>query len=276
MTDGFIIPDNFGRLDTIIISDHLLMYEVDAFVDIDHPSISELFIFVQSPHGERVILHNRTGGGGDSIVGWYDDELTPDGPGSFDQMVGDSSQGLWIFYVADRVAGQTGVVNSWGLRIIGTGVVDDVVEESDLLPGTFALRQNYPNPFNPATSISFALPRATHARLDVFDVLGRRVATLIDSDMPAGFHKVRYYGLWHPSQRKASARAWLLLILQTPIDTGEPLTLTDLVELLAQPTEPADRSVDKAEDDESDHPHCPSCGSGRTRLIGEYRRGHVP
>ena len=193
MTDGFNIPDNYGRLDTIIISDLLLMYEVDAFVDIEHPSISELFIFVQSPRGERVILHNRTGGDGDSIVGWYDDELTPDGPGSFDQMVGDSSQGLWIFYVADRVAGQTGVVNSWGLRIIGTGVVDDVSEEGEVLPETFTLRQNYPNPFNPATSISFALPEAAHARLDIFDVLGRRVATLIDSDMPAGFHTIE----WH-------------------------------------------------------------------------------
>ena len=76
--------------------------------------------------------------------------------------------------------------------------------------------------------------------------------------------------------RTASARAWLLLILQTPTDTAEPLKLTDLVELLAQPTEPTDRSVNEAEDDEADHPHCPSCGSGRTRLIGDYRRGRVP
>jgi putative transposase/transposase-like zinc-binding protein len=94
--------------------------------------------------------------------------------------------------------------------------------------------------------------------------------------LPRGFHKVRYYGLWHPSQRKASARAWLLLILQTPTDTAEPLKLTDLVELLAQPTDSMDRSVNEAEDDESDHPRFPSCGSGRTRLIGDYRRGHVP
>ena len=94
--------------------------------------------------------------------------------------------------------------------------------------------------------------------------------------LPRGFHKVRYYGLWRPSQRAASARAWLLLILQTPADTTEPLKLTDLMEMLGQATEPTDRAPDDAGDDESDVPRCPHCGSARTRLLGEYRRCGVP
>jgi hypothetical protein len=40
--------------------------------------------------------------------------------------------------------------------------------------------------------------------------------------LPQGFHKVRYYGLWHPSKRTQSNRAWGLLILQPSTDTSEP------------------------------------------------------
>lgn len=54
------------------------------------------------------------------------------------------------------------------------------------LPATFALFQNYPNPFNPSTTISYDLPRAERVRLEVFDLLGRRVAILVDEFQNAG------------------------------------------------------------------------------------------
>lgn len=75
--------------------------------------------------------------------------------------------------------------------IIDLNVVVDVVEAS-VLPETVALEQNYPNPFNPSTSIRFALPGATHVRLEVFDLLGRSVATLINAVLPAGQHEARF------------------------------------------------------------------------------------
>ena len=46
--------------------------------------------------------------------------------------------------------------------------------------------------------------------------------------LPRGFHKVRYYGLWHPSKRDQSNRAWVLLILATPADTAQPLKISSL------------------------------------------------
>ncbi|MGF1670096.1 MAG: T9SS type A sorting domain-containing protein [Balneolaceae bacterium] len=62
-------------------------------------------------------------------------------------------------------------------------------------PREFELRQNYPNPFNPSTTIAFQLPAAAEIRLEVFDVLGRRVATLVEGQaFPAGGHTVPFDG----------------------------------------------------------------------------------
>jgi hypothetical protein len=64
------------------------------------------------------------------------------------------------------------------------------VEESPELPVEFALFQNYPNPFNPSTTIRFNVPTHAHVILTVYDVRGRQVARLIDSEYEAGAHDV--------------------------------------------------------------------------------------
>jgi cytochrome c peroxidase len=61
-------------------------------------------------------------------------------------------------------------------------------------PNTFSLNPNYPNPFNPTTSISYALPEASFARLVVFDVQGRTVATLAQGWHEAGSYHVTFDG----------------------------------------------------------------------------------
>ncbi len=65
-------------------------------------------------------------------------------------------------------------------------------EENPDLPDRYALEPNYPNPFNPVTTIRFALPSSEQVTLDVFDVVGRRVARLVDTRLPAGFHETRW------------------------------------------------------------------------------------
>ena len=65
-------------------------------------------------------------------------------------------------------------------------------EVVDGLPTEFELRQNYPNPFNPSTTIMFALPQASHVKLEVFNVIGQRVAVIANSVMKAGYHQLQF------------------------------------------------------------------------------------
>lgn len=66
-------------------------------------------------------------------------------------------------------------------------------EDGELgLPKVFSLDQNYPNPFNPSTNINFALPQAAKVSLTIYDMLGRKVATLLNEQRPAGRHTVQF------------------------------------------------------------------------------------
>lgn len=72
----------------------------------------------------------------------------------------------------------------------GEATSSEVVDSG--IPQSLQLNQNYPNPFNPTTNIEFALPESSHATLEVFDMLGQRVATLVDQTMSAGQHSVNF------------------------------------------------------------------------------------
>ncbi len=111
---------------------------------------------------------------------------------------------LWWFYNhAPRYRGvQGGVLNNWWHYFLDyDGAVAlakqtpplGVAEEPPGRPaGPYGLEQNYPNPFNPRTTIAFTVPAAEQVSLSVYDILGRRVATLLDSPVPAGLHVVQW------------------------------------------------------------------------------------
>jgi hypothetical protein len=61
-------------------------------------------------------------------------------------------------------------------------------------PNSFFVSQNYPNPFNPQTNFKFSLPQASHVKIDIFNILGQRIKTLVDEDMKAGVYLVDWDG----------------------------------------------------------------------------------
>ncbi len=71
-------------------------------------------------------------------------------------------------------------------------MTDSPVEAT--LPIEFELSQNFPNPFNPNTEIKFALPRSSDVTLDIFDITGRKVVTLIDNKLSSGPHAITWNG----------------------------------------------------------------------------------
>jgi hypothetical protein len=71
------------------------------------------------------------------------------------------------------------------------------IEESKqpLLPADFMLYQNYPNPFNPTTVIKYDIPKPSTVKLEVFNILGEKIITLVNSEaMSAGYRQVEWNG----------------------------------------------------------------------------------
>jgi subtilisin-like proprotein convertase family protein len=167
-----------------------------------HPNIGDLRVVLNTPGGNTLWLHNRTGGSEDNLIGTYPTTLTP--LSSFDQIIGQPLDGDWTLHVIDWNSGNTGTLVSWGVNEVSGYECEDVASpvEDQLLPEAFAVWQNHPNPFNPMTTISFAVPEnAGPVTLAVYDISGRLVRTLESGSLAAG----QYSRVW--DGRDASGRS---------------------------------------------------------------------
>ena len=98
----------------------------------------------------------------------------------------DIPTGSWQYYVT--------AVDSSGNESDPSETVS-VILSSDLeplIPAEFALHQNYPNPFNPTTQIRYDLPEDTFVRITIFDIMGRKVRSLINSTQEAGYRYINW------------------------------------------------------------------------------------
>lgn len=83
---------------------------------------------------------------------------------------------------------------SWSDTRSFTTLVEEITSSSDEIkkPYEFALRGNYPNPFNPTTQIEFTIAETSNVTLEVFNIQGQRVATLLDEIKSAGVHTASF------------------------------------------------------------------------------------
>jgi len=78
------------------------------------------------------------------------------------------------------------------IYVYGKMITTGIVETTHGVPAAYSLSQNYPNPFNPATTIKFAIPKSGQVSLIIYNVLGQKVADLINERMSAGNFQVEF------------------------------------------------------------------------------------
>ena len=105
--------------------------------------------------------------------------------------LGSSDVRIRFHFVSDASTRREGVyIDDFAYNWEATGIGDN----GQIIPVVFSLEQNYPNPFNPSTTISFSLPNKAFVNLNVFDLLGRQVKTLINGELSAGLHCIIWDG----------------------------------------------------------------------------------
>ncbi len=213
VSPGLAITDNATVTSTMNVTQSGIIGSLRVSVNITHTYQGDLTVTLRSPAGTSVVLHNRTGGSTDNIIGWYPSPLVP--AGNLNSLLGQNMQGTWTMTVNDGAGGDVGTFVQWCLQVIyAPPYVAGTPETS--VPEVLALHGNYPNPFNPATNIKFDLPVRSHVTLQIFDVAGRLVRTLLDETREAASHVVLWNGT-DDSGRPVSSGAYYTRVTS---DTG--------------------------------------------------------
>lgn len=72
------------------------------------------------------------------------------------------------------------------------GTISAVNKDIDLAPKTYSISQNFPNPFNPSTVITYSIPVSSNVIINVYNVLGELITTLVNENQEAGIYKVNF------------------------------------------------------------------------------------
>lgn len=124
------INDNSTITSTITLNEDYCIGNVEVDVDITHTYIGDLIIELESPNGTVVRLHNRTGGSANDINTTYADSgaTAPDGPGALADYILETTAGDWVLTVSDNAGSDTGLLNSWTVRISPTATGCEIPE----------------------------------------------------------------------------------------------------------------------------------------------------
>ena len=188
-----------------------LFFEATSELD-SNLVVADVHTCPEDPSGSLIgwVLHVGTGPVNLAIV-------TPEVPGvgpsayigpvmSFYQRVTTDFKRLtdeeWVTEYANAASFRPSWVNSYlanqigDVRPLGDMLLTEISSPNGggLIPTGIILAQNYPNPFNPSTQFYFGLPEASDVTLTIYDILGRKVAELVNGAQPAGFRTLSWNG----------------------------------------------------------------------------------
>ena len=183
--------------------------DIQVFISIQHPKISDLKINLKSPNNSEILLSDAQGGTSENgYLTIFDDSLgnlitssiflspwtncvKPQNPmGTFGNT---SLNGNWVISIANNFPDFPETFLGWGIRFNNLNNYDSV-KNANYVPDYYVLYQNYPNPYNATTKIKFDIPIPGYVRLRIFDILGRVVSSLINENMPAGTFTIEFSG----------------------------------------------------------------------------------
>ncbi len=96
------------------------------------------------------------------------------------------------FYLAENSCCVGAGDNGEDIGALGVGCEPTVVDEDQPLPSEFSFPQNYPNPFNARTVIEYTLSEASSVTIEIYDLLGRKVETLVESRRSPGYYRINW------------------------------------------------------------------------------------
>ncbi len=110
----------------------------------------------------------------------------PAGPSKNWSKIGkDTWDGHQMFFATPLTKAQMGAIGF-------DTTLTDVKKDPNLIPTSFALMQNYPNPFNPSTIIQYSIPKTSEVELNIYDLLGNKVETLVNKEQTAGVYNYEF------------------------------------------------------------------------------------
>jgi len=218
---NYFIPNNdsTGITDTITITDgeNLQVGDLDLTFQSTHANFGDFRVKLIAPDQTVITLIDKPGhpastwgnaGNDPNII--LDDAASESIEdvtfGDTDQVVGNfypypdllstfntiPVNGDWIIQVSDNNLPYIGYFTGWGLEFNVDKLTTIDKESEGLLPDNYKLYQNFPNPFNPITTIRYYLPKKSHVDLNIYNILGQMIKSLVNTSKSAGFHKVEF------------------------------------------------------------------------------------
>jgi hypothetical protein len=197
---------------------------------------------------------SKAEGGGRVKVKWAINENTPGGGiyrlrfgwmRSLEDSVFSTNRALYskIFRLSDTTEAGTGTyirqltadpcyVARGGITALDTFIVGSFTSLTGLeeytanIPAEFSLSQNYPNPFNPTTTLRYQIPVVSKVRIEIYDLLGRNVAILVDNVSEAGTFTISIDG------SRLSSGIYFIQLKALPVDRGNQFVQTKKMILL--------------------------------------------